>query len=178
MILVRLAVVKGSTPWSIKDSVGWKGVLVLKFLVKDAYQSRTDHALEQGERIWKVIKTDDKRKAGSSTFSGDARCSFYMHTSELVSRVLRACLTACLVWSSLIKIDKLSEFLQMNFRDWIEINITDPSCFARVNIDWGLMFGAIAWNLWLERNVKVFDKLTYVLRLKNYMYEIGGVCTT
>ncbi|KAK9001798.1 hypothetical protein V6N11_024496 [Hibiscus sabdariffa] len=45
----------------------------------------------------------------------------------------------------------------MDVRDWIEINLIDPSYCARVSIDWDLMFGAIVWNIWLDRNTEVFD---------------------
>ncbi|KAK8701889.1 hypothetical protein V6N13_020267 [Hibiscus sabdariffa] len=89
-------------------------------------------------------------------FSADARCPSCLHSPKSANHVLHTCPSACSVWILLIKSDKFDEFLRMDFQDWIEINLTNPSYFARVSIDWDLMFGAVAWNLWLDRNAMVF----------------------
>ncbi|KAK8571598.1 hypothetical protein V6N12_027678 [Hibiscus sabdariffa] len=44
----------------------------------------------------------------------------------------------------------------MDIKEWVSLNLTEP---ARVVInpkDWDLSFGLVCWNLWLERNAKVF----------------------
>ncbi|KAL4289737.1 hypothetical protein GQ457_14G014320 [Hibiscus cannabinus] len=76
---------------------------------------------------------------------------------EDVNHLLRWCPQAIGIWTSLIKPDFLHQFLTMNIKEWVYLNITDAARMANHPEDWDLLFGSICWNLWLERNAVVFD---------------------
>ncbi|KAL4302835.1 hypothetical protein GQ457_10G004410 [Hibiscus cannabinus] len=54
------------------------------------------------------------------------------------------------------KNDKLDEFMSMKFTTWVVKNITEPSYFAREAMDWDLMFEAVVWYIWKQRNALIF----------------------
>ncbi|XP_039031943.1 uncharacterized protein LOC120166816 [Hibiscus syriacus] len=57
----------------------------------------------------------------------------------------------------LIKPDKLQEFLSLELKYWIELNLTRSSYFAKESSEWELLFGAVCCNLWMERNSVTFN---------------------
>ncbi|KAL4369184.1 hypothetical protein GQ457_05G026390 [Hibiscus cannabinus] len=70
-------------------------------------------------------------------YSADTSCPFCMNLNESISHVLRECSSACVVWYSLIKVDKLDEFMQLDIRDWVIANLTDLHTLRwwKVNMD-------------------------------------------
>ncbi|KAK9033053.1 hypothetical protein V6N11_018091 [Hibiscus sabdariffa] len=61
--------------------------------------------------------------------------------------------------------DRWSEFCTMKFKGWIQINLLKPKYFAKVYVDWDLLFSSILGNLWLYRNSFAFNN-----PLKSYGY--------
>ncbi|KAK8624454.1 hypothetical protein V6N13_065799 [Hibiscus sabdariffa] len=76
-------------------------------------------------------------------FTLDPQCPICSATVDSVDHVLRLYSPALAVWSLLIKEDRLLAFLQLEFRDWLRINLMGDVDFVKDRLDWDLMFGAI-----------------------------------
>ncbi|KAK8686675.1 hypothetical protein V6N13_125698 [Hibiscus sabdariffa] len=57
----------------------------------------------------------------------------------------------------LIKHGTLHVFLSLEIKEWIRVNLTDPTHFAKENQNWDLYFSVVLWNLWLYRNAIAFN---------------------
>ncbi|KAK9000532.1 hypothetical protein V6N11_081025 [Hibiscus sabdariffa] len=44
----------------------------------------------------------------------------------------------------------------MPLRQWIEVNLSSNSAFGHENEYWDIMFSAVLWNLWIQRNNAIF----------------------
>ncbi|KAK8977406.1 hypothetical protein V6N11_034451 [Hibiscus sabdariffa] len=44
----------------------------------------------------------------------------------------------------------------MPLRQWIEVNLSPNSAFGHENEYWDIMFSAVLWNLWIQRNNAIF----------------------
>ncbi|KAL4332832.1 hypothetical protein GQ457_07G017080 [Hibiscus cannabinus] len=99
--------------------------------------------------------TNAKRKRRH--FTSDDRCSACLDLVEDVDHVLRQCRITKLIWSILIKPDKLIVFFNLPFSQWLSLNLTQQGEFAKSGVDWDLMFAAVLWNVWRYRNDQVFN---------------------
>ncbi|KAE8668450.1 hypothetical protein F3Y22_tig00112319pilonHSYRG00071 [Hibiscus syriacus] len=45
----------------------------------------------------------------------------------------------------------------MDIKNWVEVNLTRPSMFAKESKDWEILFGSVLWNIWIMRNSIVFN---------------------
>ncbi|KAK8521952.1 hypothetical protein V6N12_066522 [Hibiscus sabdariffa] len=59
--------------------------------------------------------------------------------------------------SMVIKPELLDEFFSLTLREWLVSNLEGNCRFPRNTLHWGSMFGYILWNLWTQRNIKIFD---------------------
>ncbi|KAK9002982.1 hypothetical protein V6N11_060556 [Hibiscus sabdariffa] len=64
------------------------------------------------------------------------------------------------VWNELVQPVNLDSFLTMELSEWLRVNLSMSGAFARVMEHWNLVFGYTLWNLWLRRNVIVFNDLS------------------
>ncbi|KAL4291483.1 hypothetical protein GQ457_14G019980 [Hibiscus cannabinus] len=76
---------------------------------------------------------------------------------EDVDHVLRRCPAAFMVWTAIIKPSRVNDFLAMEFKEWLRINLTVPDYFVKVGTDWDLLFAVVLWNLWTARNEVIFQ---------------------
>lgn len=151
-------------------------MLAPKFTVKSAYEAHSDYHEEEMDKrcklIWKFrgpqrirvfqwlaaknrILTNSERRRRHMT--GDPSCPLCDCVRENTSHVLRFCPTARALWTSLIKHIKTDEFLCMDINDWIFTNVQQPSYFPKASQDWEVVFGAVCWHLWKQRNGMLFD---------------------
>ncbi|KAL4355451.1 hypothetical protein GQ457_06G008470 [Hibiscus cannabinus] len=158
------------------DAECWKGTVQGNFTVKSAYIIRCGPTIPDDGKLWKTLNkyrglqrikiflwlvclervmTNSERVRRH--ISDNAGCSLCGALIEDVNHLLRWCPQAIGIWTSLIKPDFLHQFLTMNIKEWVYLNLTDAAQMANHPEDWDLLFGSICWNLWLERNAVVFD---------------------
>ncbi|KAL4311204.1 hypothetical protein GQ457_01G021780 [Hibiscus cannabinus] len=77
--------------------------------------------------------------------------------NESVDHILRRCPPSLLVWKEFIKPYQLDAFLEIDLCLWVAANVSDVSRFPVRASNWDIMFGTTLWNLWLTRNVTVFN---------------------
>ncbi|KAL4362445.1 hypothetical protein GQ457_04G027620 [Hibiscus cannabinus] len=160
----------------LSDSIGWGGEPRRNFSVKSAYRVCLGGGDEHLNADWNVISkfrglprirvflwllyrgsllTNSERVRRHLT--GDPSCSVCGATLEDVSHLFRHCLEARVIWPRLIRDDKLHEFLYMDFKNWLLLNLRDPNYFPITGMDWDVLFGSILWILWCNRNVRIFS---------------------
>ncbi|KAE8667036.1 hypothetical protein F3Y22_tig00112470pilonHSYRG00038 [Hibiscus syriacus] len=76
---------------------------------------------------------------------------------EDINHVFRKCNIIYFIWVLLIKQEKLEEFMSMDIKSWIHVNMVHTSYFAKDDRGWEILFGAILWNTWRQRNAIIFD---------------------
>ncbi|KAL4280844.1 hypothetical protein GQ457_03G019340 [Hibiscus cannabinus] len=163
------------------DRVGWGLWDDRRFSIKSAYQVRLDHTdrLDTVDPTWKIIHhfrglqrikiflwlvyhkklmTNDKRTRRH--FTPDNKCLVCIDMVEDVDHVLRHCPSAKLVWTVLINPMKRSEFFSLPFEQWFALNLRQQGDFVRELKDWDMLFPAVLWNLWKQRNDRVFNGVT------------------
>ncbi|KAK8643822.1 hypothetical protein V6N13_013099 [Hibiscus sabdariffa] len=174
-ILLRIAAIKCPLPHFPRDELGWNGTTSGKFTIKSAYSIRCSVDEGPNEDIWRIIMRYkgtqlqqiflwmvccDKIMTNSERvrrhFSNDARCGLCGADIEDVDHVLRRCPQAYLTWKELIRDEKIDEFLKLDIKAWVKCNLTNPRMFAKVPIDWELMFSGVCWYIWKSRNAVVF----------------------
>ncbi|GMJ14454.1 hypothetical protein HRI_005114600 [Hibiscus trionum] len=80
-------------------------------------------------------------------------CSLH---SETILHVLRDCPSASAAWNSILPAGSQTTFFTMvDASAWIYHNL--QATFYVENIPWGVVFAAMAWNLWKHRNELVFQ---------------------
>ncbi|KAK9045332.1 hypothetical protein V6N11_059216 [Hibiscus sabdariffa] len=48
-------------------------------------------------------------------------------------------------------------FYSLDIHEWIQLNLDGGCRFSRNPLHWDIMFGYILWNLWTQRNTRIFD---------------------
>ncbi|KAK8605543.1 hypothetical protein V6N13_102321 [Hibiscus sabdariffa] len=104
---------------------------------------------------WDKILTNTERAHRS--LAGDANCSYCGPTCEDTLHILRDCPAALALWTLLIKPERLGEFLSLALREWLRSNLDNDCCFPKNSLHWDIMFVYILWNLWTQRNARIFD---------------------
>ncbi|KAE8726876.1 hypothetical protein F3Y22_tig00005974pilonHSYRG00327 [Hibiscus syriacus] len=143
-VLLHIAALKGSKA-SLKEPI-WKqihhyrSIQRIRIFMWLAYQR-------------KFMTTDERVRRH---FTSDSRCPICAIVTENFDHVLRFCAPTLATWTVLVKEGKLSDFLNMEFRDCIGKNITIVSDFAKKSAKLDLLFEDVIWNLWRSRNVMVF----------------------
>ncbi|KAK9045582.1 hypothetical protein V6N11_051491 [Hibiscus sabdariffa] len=87
----------------------------------------------------------------------DPSCIICGAVNDDVSHVLRECFVARSLESRLVKTERLDDFLRMECRKWLILNLQQPNYFPVHGIDWDVLFGSLLWCLWLKRNTFVFE---------------------
>jgi hypothetical protein len=83
----------------------------------------------------------------------DSACPFGCQTDEKPTHLLFACPHSSMIWQKfLIPVQEGQNF--RSFQDVIASPGAAPPIYRR---EWATIFIAVAWNIWLARNRKVFD---------------------
>ncbi|KAK8660893.1 hypothetical protein V6N13_051800 [Hibiscus sabdariffa] len=175
-ILLRIAATGCPMEGFAADTEYWKGNVQGNFTVKSAYVLRCGPTVSDDGKLWQLIHkyrglqrikiflwlaclgrvlTNSERVRRH--LADNASCTVCGSLFEDVNHVLRWCPQAIGVWSSLIKPSFLTQFLSMNFKEWLRMNLSDAARMVSNPENWDLLFGSICWNLWLGRNAVVFD---------------------
>ncbi|KAE8684401.1 hypothetical protein F3Y22_tig00111131pilonHSYRG00159 [Hibiscus syriacus] len=194
-ILLRIAALKGSKASMNRDCVGWSQGKDNEFTIKSAYTIRIGGSPDLHDPIWKRIhhyrgiqrikifmwlacqgKLMSNDEMARRHFTSDTGCFVCTNGTETIDHVLMYCPPALAIWNDLIKNDKLHEFFNLDFRDWIGQNITTGAGFAKNQHDWDLLFVAIIWNLWCFLNSVVFyNEDMYNGSILNQSCHLAGI---
>ncbi|KAE8719297.1 putative Kelch repeat-containing F-box family protein [Hibiscus syriacus] len=168
-VLLSIAAKKGPLAHFASDMVGWNLREDRKFTIKSAYESLDeDRNMEAGE-LWMVIHkyrglqkiklflwlvywgrvmTNAERMRRHLTT--DSSCPVCFAPVEDINHPLRQCPSALTVWEAVIKTDRLQEFIGMDLQSWLKTNLGDATSFAGQHENWGILFEALIWNIWLS----------------------------
>ncbi|MBA0874014.1 hypothetical protein Goshw_010368, partial [Gossypium schwendimanii] len=80
---------------------------------------------------------------------------------EDVLHVLRDCLTARTIWNKLIPEGKLSKFYIGSLANWMTENLQNHLNISLDGVDWPCLFGIIAWHIWKNCNLLIFQGISY-----------------
>ncbi|KAK9003079.1 hypothetical protein V6N11_060650 [Hibiscus sabdariffa] len=58
---------------------------------------------------------------------------------------------------STIKFFDKVEFMNLNIKKWIFVNLKNVSDFVSNRADWDILFGSLLWNLWMRQNDVAFN---------------------
>ncbi|KAK9041425.1 hypothetical protein V6N11_016527 [Hibiscus sabdariffa] len=173
--LLTIAATKPPVSTFLPDSAGWSGEKHRNFSVKSAYSIVAEVNNMPQCKDWDIISqfrglprvrvflwlcyhgsilTNGERQRRHLT--EDPSCTICGAVNEDVSHVLRECFVARSLWSRLVKIERLEEFLRMKFCKWLILNVRQPDYFPVHGVDWDVLFGSLLWCLWLKRNNFVF----------------------
>ncbi|KAK8497179.1 hypothetical protein V6N12_066028 [Hibiscus sabdariffa] len=90
-------------------------------------------------------------------FTNVTHCPLCLHSLEDVEHLFHKFPHSALIWSAVIRTEKLDEFLSLPIHEWILRNLSDNFTFAIDCLNWDVLFGTILWNILCNRNVVIFD---------------------
>ncbi|KAK8508446.1 hypothetical protein V6N12_020227 [Hibiscus sabdariffa] len=88
--------------------------------------------------------------------ANSAACVACGDVVEDLDHLLRHC-EVKVFWTSIVRHDRLVEFLSLPYPGWVRINLQDLLYFSNSDPDWDILFGDILWKLWLFRNRRNSD---------------------
>ncbi|KAL4334150.1 hypothetical protein GQ457_07G011810 [Hibiscus cannabinus] len=89
--------------------------------------------------------------------SNDPGCGLCGASVEDLSHLFWDCFEARMLWSRVVKEEKLSVFLTIDFQTWLVSNFQNQQDFAKNPEDWDIAFGTYLWNIWRRRNERLFS---------------------
>ncbi|KAJ1415138.1 Ribonuclease H domain [Sesbania bispinosa] len=153
------------------DSVAWSGTSNGVFSTRSAYELVSCKADSTPDPIWKAVwrwRGPERARCfmwlvlnkGPKTKHKGFRCGLYdsdvcpvcLQHIETPLHVLRDCLNAKNVWSSLGGTNLPPNFYSVDITDWFKMNL-----IGGTGGNWSLIFGLSVWQLWRCRNERVFD---------------------
>ncbi|MBA0686721.1 hypothetical protein Goari_014309, partial [Gossypium aridum] len=87
----------------------------------------------------------------------DSVCGVCGQDSEDVLYATRDCSVARNVWDHLIPTEWCSRFYARNIQEWLVLNLQNQHNWCLGGVDWQCLFGIIAWRLWKNRNIFIFQ---------------------
>ncbi|KAE8696810.1 hypothetical protein F3Y22_tig00110641pilonHSYRG00037 [Hibiscus syriacus] len=90
---------------------------------------------------WSMVD-DEERKRRHLTI--DSGCPLCANPVEDINHLLRVCPLTRVIWSATVKREGLLEFLQMDMKAWITMNIRNARDFIDPIENWDILFGALA----------------------------------
>ncbi|KAL4284458.1 hypothetical protein GQ457_16G019810 [Hibiscus cannabinus] len=132
----------------VSDSIGWGGDDRRMFTVKSAYSLRACDAQGDELQLWKAVSKYRglprirmflwlvfKRKILTNSehvrrhMSINSCCGLCGALVEDLSHLFRDCVEARLLWTRVVKEEKLDEFLTLDFQAWLVANIQNQQSF-------------------------------------------------
>ncbi|XP_039071608.1 uncharacterized protein LOC120218784 [Hibiscus syriacus] len=101
-----------------------------------------------------LLLTNAERKRRNLTMNiGFPLCA---NPVEDIDHLLRKC-PSTRTWSAVVKRERLVDLLSTDMKAWITMNIPNARDFVGTIENWDILFVAIIWNIWLQRNVIALD---------------------
>ncbi|KAK9029308.1 hypothetical protein V6N11_026427 [Hibiscus sabdariffa] len=174
-VLLRIAAVRVLARGSVPDRLCWGLTPTKQFKVCSAYEVRSPLHFGLDERVWSVIHrfkgspqvrlflwllchgrilTNEERVRRH--FTVDGSCWFCGDVWEDIDHVFRRCPLSHSVWMLLVRADRAECFFALDFKQWLFLNLTNDGNFARVSLNWNMLFGSLFWCIWCRRNDGIF----------------------
>ncbi|KAK8577476.1 hypothetical protein V6N13_027748 [Hibiscus sabdariffa] len=177
-LVLRIAAIKPPFESDLEGVPGWRWDPLHSFSVRSAYSSLTGaaHVVDSEDKGWSLIGkfkgsplvrsflwlvywdsilTNHERVQRFLT--SDASFSYCGTVVEDTLHVFRDCPATTTIWSTVIKPELMGEFCSLDTRKWLHMNLDGGCRFPRNPLHWDIMFGYILWNLWCQRNTRIFD---------------------
>ncbi|KAK5786060.1 hypothetical protein PVK06_040687 [Gossypium arboreum] len=94
-------------------------------------------------------------------FGQSSVCPLCGHDSEDLLHVLRDCLIAKKTWMLVVPTEMISRFFYEPFQIWLSANICSHDKVQDKEITWSCLFGIIAWRIWKNRNLFIFQNINW-----------------
>ncbi|KAE8708921.1 hypothetical protein F3Y22_tig00110332pilonHSYRG00545 [Hibiscus syriacus] len=134
-ILIRIAATRGPLALAFGDYIGWQlswsvenQSLFMACLFEEAYDEFSAYR----------------------HFSTDEHCPVCNLAIEDVYHVFRG-ISQLFTVTFFVRADKLDEFVSSELNTWLLVNLAD------VSPTWDILFGALLWYIWLDRNDRMFN---------------------
>ncbi|KAH1131232.1 hypothetical protein J1N35_002610 [Gossypium stocksii] len=75
--------------------------------------------------------------------------------------VLRECPVAKDMWKLIVSEASWSQFFSNNLLEWVKTNLGNHGRLPRHGVPWSTLFGILAWRIWKNKNLFVFQELTW-----------------
>ncbi|KAL4359579.1 hypothetical protein AHAS_Ahas08G0091500 [Arachis hypogaea] len=104
--------------------------------------------------IHKKLMTNQRRVR---IFGGAGNCTLCNGGQEDIVHVLRNCPKASTIWVNLVKTDEIPNFFQLEWDNWIEINL-QQQLGKDEELDWRDVFITACWRIWQWRNKEIHEQ--------------------
>ncbi|KAE8734114.1 Importin subunit alpha-1b [Hibiscus syriacus] len=101
----------------------------------------------------KVLTNAERKRRNLTMNIGFPLCA---NPVEDIDHLLRKC-PSTRTWSAVVKRERLVDLLSTDMKAWITMNIPNARDFVGTIENWDILFVAIIWNIWLQRNVIALD---------------------
>jgi len=176
-VLMILAGYNPPTPQLGGDKAYWRHSPGGQFSVKSAYLIQEDSTVsqQQFDPLWHIIwkwKGLERVKiflwtvAHGAIMTNKVRwrrkitanpCCYHCLTeTESIIHALRDCPKARGVWDRIIEVADREAFYSLNWYTWLLNNLRDNHPSSKRKF-WGLEFGIALWQIWKERNHRIFN---------------------
>ncbi|KAK8579594.1 hypothetical protein V6N12_069909 [Hibiscus sabdariffa] len=89
--------------------------------------------------------------------TNNSSCPVCAFPVEDLHHVLCFCHVAHSIWGCFIRQDHLDEFMSLEIKEWIYVNLSNVGGFVLDIADCDVLFGSLLLNLWLRRNEVTFQ---------------------
>ncbi|MBA0780342.1 hypothetical protein Gotri_004454 [Gossypium trilobum] len=179
-IIDQIVSVPPPHPSSGLNRIIWRATSTNTFSLNSAYGKVCEGTLNPNEVFWRIpwkfkcphrtcffiwlvlkqmlLTNIERIRRGSGSSSA---CGICGHVLEDMMHTLKDCLAAKGVWDKIIPKQTLSSFYSGSLLDWMATNLQNQMTSSTGGIDWSCLFGIIAWRIWKNRNMFVFQGISW-----------------
>ncbi|KAK8494909.1 hypothetical protein V6N11_074157 [Hibiscus sabdariffa] len=176
-VLQKIATIRPPTYILGEEIPGWRWEQNRSFSTKSAYEFLSTSEdlgvdfnwskiwslkLRQHVKVFTWLAAHDRLLSNAERFlrhlSTSDRCPFCQSNSETTDHILRHCSTVVANWIVVIEPNRISEFFQLLFNSWLQVNIIGGHQFAKNKDNWGERFVVYIWMLWKNRCSRIFNE--------------------
>ncbi|KAA3460126.1 reverse transcriptase [Gossypium australe] len=179
-IIKRILSIPPPHPAEGEDKIIWARTESGSFTIRSAYRSIKENTWrpkdENWKNIWKyqgpqrvrtflwlvasqrILTNSERFRRGFGQSSACSRCG---HDLEDIMHALRDCPTAKEAWLLVVPPNKQSRFFSDSMQNWLSFNLSCHIKLQDKGITWSCLFGILAWRLWKNRNLLIFQNIDW-----------------
>ncbi|KAA3485757.1 reverse transcriptase [Gossypium australe] len=179
-IIKRILSIPPPHPAEGEDRIIWARTEPGNFTIRSAYRSLKENTWRPNQDIWKtiwkyqgpqrvrlflwlvanqrILTNSERTRRGFGQSNACSRCG---HDVEDIMHVLRDCPTAKDVWTLVVPSEKQSRFFSDSLHNWLSYNLSCHLKLQDKGITWSCLFGILAWRLWKNRNLFIFQNIDW-----------------